>query len=266
MSPPLKLVSSRIRYVCLSCGHVEDEASTVCPGCGNVHTLTPEENPNDSKQDEIKRKRAKPAASVPKKAYTPIPTGRLAWDEALGGGFVRPSSVLIHGSKGTGKTTTMLDLATRMARKLGGLALYGTAEMSDELLRHYAERSGLDIRKLLISDAGDAENLLADIEEFEPVIVVWDSLQAFTWEGRTGETELLQVIRSAIRAASSFQHIGLLVSQVTKNLDFLGPSELGHNVDVIIEVSRKKDTLTIECPEKNRFAPTPTVGTEEIKA
>lgn len=253
-----------IRYRCMSCGYASDDTCTVCPGCGNVQTFAPEESESEPKQPEIRRRRARLASEVPKKSYIHIPTGRQAWDEALGGGFVRPSTVLVHGPKGTGKTTAMLDLATRIARKLGGLALYGTAEMSSELLRHYAERSGVELRRLVISDAGETENLLADIEEFEPVITVWDSVQAFTWEGSSGETELRQTMRAAIRAAQSYEHISLMVSQVTKELDFLGPSEVGHNVDVIVELRKKKQTLFIECGEKNRFAETPRVGTEEI--
>jgi predicted ATP-dependent serine protease len=229
-----------------------------------VQTFAPEEDSSEPEERQAKRRKAKRALDVPKKAYVPLPTGRAAWDEALGGGLVRPSSVLVHGPKGTRKTTTMLDVATRIARKLGGLALYGTAEMSDELLRHYAERNQIELRRLVISDAGDAENFLADIEEFEPVIAVWDSVQAFSWEGSTGETELRNVMRSAIRASASYGHIALLVSQVTKDHDFLGPSELGHNVDVILELRKKGNILYIECNEKNRFAPTPLVGEEQI--
>jgi len=156
----------------------------------------------------------------------------------------------------------MLDVCTKIARKLGGMALYGTSEMSDELLRHYAERNQVSLKRLIISDAGDCENLLADIEEFEPVIVVWDSVQAFTWEGSTGETELRNVIRAAIRSSSSYKHIGILISQVTKENDFLGPSEIGHNVDVIVELKKSRGKLLIQCPEKNRFAITPLEGEE----
>jgi DNA repair protein RadA/Sms len=267
--PTLKLVTPRnhipIRYVCMMCGHAEEDDTQVCSGCGSVTSFAPEEKERQLAQPEVKRRRAKPAPSISKRAYVPISTDQPAWDEALGGGLVRPSTVLVHGPKGTGKTTAMLDIATKMARKLGGLALYGTAEMSDELLRHYAERSNIDIKRLLISDAGDAENLLSDVEEFQPVVVVWDSVQAFSWEGSTGETELRNVIRAAIRSSASYETITLLVSQVTKDNDFLGPSELGHGVDVVVTLRRKKNILYVECPDKNRFAPTPRIG-EEVQS
>jgi DNA repair protein RadA/Sms len=264
----LKLVKPRkdvtIKYACMVCGRVEEDDLTLCEGCGSMSSFASEETSSELEESAPKRKRARPAPSISRRKFLPISTGRPAWDEALGGGLVKPSTVLVHGPKGTGKTTTMLGLATTLARKLNGYALYGTAEMSDELLRHYAERSNVDIKRLLISDAGDTENLLTDIEEFQPVVVVWDSVQAFSWEGSTGETELRNTIRAAIRSTASYETITLLVSQVTKDNDFLGPSELGHGVDVVIELERKKDVLLVKCPEKNRFAPTPRIGEEDI--
>lgn len=268
VTPALKLVSGRndlvVRYECLACGQLSDDDCSVCSRCGSVSSFAPQQSETEPEQPEAKRKRAKPAVNISKRKFVPISTGRAAWDEALGGGLVRPSTVLVHGPKGTGKTTAMLGIATRIARRLQGYALYGTAEMSDELLRHYAERSDIDLKRLLISDAGDAENLLSDIEEFEPVVVVWDSVQAFTWEGSTGETELRNVMRAAIRSAASYEHISLIISQVTKDNDFLGPSELGHGVDVILTLTKKKNVLYVECPDKNRFAPTPRIGEETI--
>jgi DNA repair protein RadA/Sms len=266
-SPGLTLVSSRnyveITYACMACGEKAEDNSSLCPGCGAVNSMAPEEIKDDVEKDDRKRRRAKPASSFSKLKVTPIPTGRAAWNEVLGGGLVKPSSILIHGPKGTGKTTAMLEIATKVARKLGGEALYGSAEMSGELLRHYAERAGLDMRRLLISDAGDAENMLQDIEDFEPVICVWDSVQAFTWEGALGETELRNVIRAGIGATSEFDVITMFVSQVTKDNDFLGPSELGHGVDVVVTLARKPDGLLISCDEKNRFAPTPRTALEK---
>lgn len=267
MNGHLKLVTPRndivVTYKCMACGYTSDDDVSVCPHCGAMQTLAPEEESSETKQVQTKRRKAKPASEIASRLYKPIPTGRKAWDEALGGGLVQPSTILVHGPKGTRKTTTMLDVCTKVARKLGGMALYGTSEMSGELIRHYADRNQVNLKRLIVSDAGDCENMLADIEEFEPVIVVWDSVQAFTWEGSTGETELRNVMRAAIRSSSSYQHISILVSQVTKDHDFLGPSELGHNVDVIVELKKKNGKLYIECPEKNRFAITPLVGEED---
>jgi predicted ATP-dependent serine protease len=246
------------------CSHVQGDDFSVCPNCGNVQSSAPEEDEENPEQRRAKRRKAKPASDVPKRTHVKIPTGRAAWDEALGGGLVRPSTVLVHGPKGTGKTTAMLQIATKVARSLGGYALYGTAEMSAELLRHYAERLGLDLKRLLISDAGDAENLLEDIEEFEPVVVVWDSVQAFTWEGDVGETELRSVLRAAIRSSASYNTVSLLVSQVTKENEFVGPSEIGHNVDVIVSLRKKPGVLYVECGQKNRFAETPLCGSEKL--
>lgn len=263
----LSLVSSRdyitVTYACMVCTEKTEDNLTLCPGCGSVNSMAPVETEDEAEKSGAKRRRAKPASSFAKLKHTPIPTGRAAWDEALGGGLVRPSTVLVHGPKGTGKTTAMLSIATSVARRLDGRALYGTSEMSGEVLRYYADRMGLDTRRLLISDAGDAENMLDDIDDFDPVICIWDSVQAFTWEGSVGETELRCVIRAAINATKTSELVTLLVSQVTKDNDFLGPSELGHGVDVVVTLARKTEGLLISCDEKNRFAPTPRSAIEK---
>jgi DNA repair protein RadA/Sms len=246
------------------CQHVSEDDETLCSQCGSLQSYATSSEDIETEQPTTKRKRATRAVDVPKFQFKPHPTGRPAWDEALGGGLVRPSTVLVHGPKGTGKTTAMLHIATAFARKFQGYALYGTAEMSSELLRHYAERIGVDLKRLLIQDGGDAENMLSDIEEFQPVVVVWDSVQAFSWEGSTGETELRNTLRAGIRASADYEHTALFISQVTKDNDFLGPSELGHGVDVVLTLQRKKNVLYVECPEKNRFAQTPRCGEETI--
>ena len=251
-----------IRYTCMVCGQVSEEDCSLCSQCGSLQSYAPNSVEIETDNTTAKRKRAQKASDVPRFQFKPHPTGRSAWDEALGGGLVRPSTVLVHGPKGTGKTTAMLHIATSFARKFQGYALYGTAEMSSELLRHYAERIGVDLKRLLIQDAGDTENMLSDIEEFQPVVVVWDSVQAFSWDGATGETELRNTLRAGIRSSASYEHTALFISQVTKDNDFLGPSELGHGVDVVLTLQRKKNVLLVECPEKNRFAPTPRTGKE----
>src|ERR1700751_3334694 len=120
----LKLVTPEnhipIRYSCMVCGYASEENSTLCPGCGSLQSYAPDAVGNETEQRVAKRRRAQKAIEVPKFQFRPHPTGRPAWDEALGGGLVRPSTVLVHGPKGTGKTTAMLHIATSFARKFQG--------------------------------------------------------------------------------------------------------------------------------------------------
>jgi len=51
-----------------------------------------------------------------------ISSGVKGLDEVLGGGFFRPSVVLIAGGVGTGKTTLALQILFNAARERGGNA------------------------------------------------------------------------------------------------------------------------------------------------
>ncbi len=211
------------------------------------------------------RKRAKLASHIPTKKPIFIPTGKASWDEVLGGGAVRPSTIMVHGPKGTGKTTSILSISLKLAERLGGYVLWGSAEMPEMLVRQYADRVGAtskDLSRLLISDDGSTESLLEDIEEFQPKIIVWDSIQRFTWRGELGETELQNVVHAAIRSTNAEKTITFLLSQVTKDNDFVGTSGVGHDVDVLIGLRRDGDLLRMSCDEKNRFAETPRGASE----
>src|ERR1700730_1387299 len=114
----LTLVSSQknitIRYACMVCGQVSEEDCSLCSQCGSLQSYASSSEDSETEQATTKRKRAQKATDVPRYQFRPHPTGRPAWDEALGGGLVRPSTVLVHGPKGTGKTTAMLHICASM--------------------------------------------------------------------------------------------------------------------------------------------------------
>lgn len=198
-----------------------------------------------------------------------ISTGRAAWDMALGGGLTRPSSVLLYGPPGVGKSTSSLTIACHVAKLTNRVALYGSAEMPATQLRKLAGEIGLtksDLRRLYIQDSPEMEDLLADVEELEPAFVVIDSIQRFRWEGSLGERELRSVVTGAIEAGHAIGAITVLISQVTKDDDFVGENGIAHDVDVELALRKAGPGLVgVDCNEKNRFAPTPLGGIEALR-
>lgn len=274
----MTLVSVRKRSVsefqCLACSAKSSDWLRVCPQCGASDTLEPlgdegEETWSNDRQVPSHRK-AIAADLITEKVLPTISTGRSAWDTALGGGLTRPSSLLVRGPAGVGKSTSLLGIACHVAKMTGGVALYGSAEMPATHLRDLANKLGIsraDLRRLYIQDSPEAEDLLADIDELEPVIVIWDSMQRFRWEGALGQTELRQVVTSAIDAGASVGAVTILISQVTKDDDFVGENGIRHDVDVELELRKAGAGLVgVDCNEKNRFAPTPLGGIEELRA
>ena len=125
-----------------------------------------------------------------------IPSGSIALDMALGvGGYPRGRIVEIYGPESSGKTTLTLH-AIAEAQKAGGIAAFIDAEHAFD--RFYAEKLGIDVENLLISQPDNGEQALeiADhlIRSGAIDIIVIDSVAALTpkaeIEGEMGDSKM----------------------------------------------------------------------------
>ena len=125
-----------------------------------------------------------------------IPSGSLGLDVALGvGGYPRGRVIEIFGPESSGKTTLTLH-AMAEAQKRGGIAAFIDAEHAFD--RSYAEKLGVDIENLIISQPDNGEQALeiADnlIRSGAIDIVIIDSVAALTpkseIEGEMGDSKM----------------------------------------------------------------------------
>ncbi|WP_435578839.1 recombinase RecA [Gilvibacter sp.] len=125
-----------------------------------------------------------------------ISTGSLGLDLALGvGGLPKGRIIEIYGPESSGKTTLTLH-AIAEAQKDGGIAAFIDAEHAFD--RYYAEKLGVDIENLIISQPDNGEQALeiADnlIRSGAIDIIVIDSVAALTpkseIEGEMGESKV----------------------------------------------------------------------------
>ncbi len=125
-----------------------------------------------------------------------IPTGSLSLNSALGvGGYPRGRVVEIFGPESSGKTTLAIH-AIAEVQKQGGIAAIVDAEHAFD--RFYAEKLGVDIENLLISqpDSGEQALEIADqlIRSSAVDLVVIDSVAALTpkaeLEGDMGDSRM----------------------------------------------------------------------------
>ena len=125
-----------------------------------------------------------------------ISSGSLGLDIALGvGGYPRGRVIEIYGPESSGKTTLTLH-AIAEAQKSGGIAAFIDAEHAFD--RFYAEKLGVDIDNLIISQPDNGEQALeiADnlIRSGAIDIVVVDSVAALTpkseIEGEMGDSKM----------------------------------------------------------------------------
>jgi len=145
-----------------------------------------------------------------------IPSGSIALDLALGvGGLPRGRIIEIYGPESSGKTTLAIH-AIAQAQKLGGIAAFIDAEHAFD--RFYAEKLGVDLENLLISQPDNGEQALeiADqlIRSSAIDIIVIDSVAALTpkaeIEGDMGDS------RMGLQARLMSQALRKLTSTINK--------------------------------------------------
>jgi recombination protein RecA len=86
-----------------------------------------------------------------------IPTGAISLDIALGGGFPKGRIIEVYGPESSGKTTLTLHAIAEI-QKQGGTAAFIDAEHA--LDPSYAQRIGVDIQNLLLSQPDNGEQAL----------------------------------------------------------------------------------------------------------
>ena len=92
-----------------------------------------------------------------------IPTGSIGLNAALGvGGYPRGRIVEIYGPESSGKTTLAIH-AIAEAQKMGGIAAFIDAEHAFD--RFYAQKLGVDIDNLLVSQPDSGEQALEIAEQ-----------------------------------------------------------------------------------------------------
>jgi recombination protein RecA len=125
-----------------------------------------------------------------------IASGSVALDAALGiGGYPRGRVIEIYGPESSGKTTLAIH-AMAEAQKAGGIAAFIDAEHAFD--RVYAEKLGIDVENLYISQPDNGEQALeitdALIRSGAIDIIVIDSVAALTpkaeIEGEMGDSKM----------------------------------------------------------------------------
>jgi len=160
-----------------------------------------------------------------------IPTGSIALDVALGtGGFPRGRVVEIFGPESSGKTTVALH-AVAEAQREGGVTAFIDAEHC--LDPAYAERLGVDVNNLLISQPDTGEQALEIAESLVRSgavdVVVVDSVAALVpraeLEGEMGDIHvglqarlMSQALRKLTGVISKSRTTAIFINQIREKV------------------------------------------------
>ena len=160
-----------------------------------------------------------------------VPTGSVGLNAALGvGGYPRGRIIEIYGPESSGKTTLAIH-AIAEAQKMGGIAAIIDAEHAFD--RFYAQKLGVDIDNLLISQPDCGEQALEIAEQLIRSsaidIVVIDSVAALTpkaeIEGEMGDNKvglqarlMSQALRKLTSAISKTKTTCIFINQLREKI------------------------------------------------
>jgi len=208
---------------------------------------------------------ARPIAEIDVEAARARPTGVGELDRVLGGGLVPGAVLLLAGEPGVGKSTLLLDVASRYAAAGTAPALVVTGEESAAQVRLRAERIGSLHPRLFLAAETDLAAVLAHVDAVSPGLLVVDSVQTLASpaaEGAPGGVTQVRAVAAALIAVAKERGMAtVLVGHVTKDGSVAGPRLLEHLVDVVLQFEGDRhSTLRLVRGTKNRFGPADEVG------
>ncbi|NNC12023.1 DNA repair protein RadA [Planctomonas sp. JC2975] len=257
-------------YRCTVCGWTTAKWVGRCGDCQAWDTMT-----------EVVQTSARltPARIADDRAATPIteistdavyhwPSGISEFDRVLGGGVVPGAAILLSGEPGVGKSTLLLEVASRTAASKSRV-LYVSAEESAGQVRLRAERTGALHQNLYLAAETDLAAVVGQIDAIDPQLVIVDSVQTIASAAidgiAGGPSQVREVATTLIRVAKERNLPILLVGHVTKDGQVAGPRVLEHLVDVVCQFEGDRQTaLRFVRALKNRFGPTDEVGCFEM--
>lgn len=270
-------------HTCSECGFVSPKWLGRCPECGSWGTLQ-ESQPvaksfgstaaaattGQMTKGLTPTSPATPITKIGASATKTLNTGIGELDRVLGKGIVPGSVVLMAGEPGVGKSTLLLEVASRWA-SLDRKALYVTAEESAGQVRARAERTGALHDTLYLAAESNLDVVFGHVDQLKPSLIIVDSVQtmhAAGVEGVAGGVAQSRAVTAALTTLAKTTGIPvMLVGHVTKDGNVAGPRVLEHLVDVVLNFEGdRQSSLRMLRGIKNRFGATDEVGCFEQTA
>jgi len=266
------MAKTKTIYTCSFCGFQTPKWLGRCPDCDQWNTFYEEIESKPSKRTSTHSSHEHP---VPIHTITSddddrILSGINELDRVLGGGLVRGAVILIGGDPGIGKSTLVLQALTNLAAN-GSKVLYISGEESLRQIRIRAERLGKIPENLFILAETSLEHIMNEINNFQPSILVIDSVQTiFTSELESAPGSVSQIRETSARLinlAKQTDTASFLIGHVTKEGAIAGPRVLEHMVDTVLYFEGDRGhSYRILRAVKNRFGSTDEIGVFEMSS
>ena len=258
-------------YFCRECGFEAPKWLGRCPSCGEWNTFTEEIIAKSSSSSVAVAATAmttppQRVSEIERSSHKRLDLHNAEVNRVLGGGLVPGSLVLLGGEPGIGKSTLSLQIAlTNHSLK----TLYVSGEESAEQIGMRAERLGIGNEECYIYSETSLENILTQMNEYRPDVVVIDSIQTIftdTVDSSAGSVSQIRECAAALlKYAKTTGTSIFIIGHITKDGTIAGPKILEHIVDVVLQFEGDGNNIyRILRGIKNRFGATFEIGVFEM--
>lgn len=259
-------------FFCSDCGYETPKWLGKCPACGAWNTITEhivakESSSVAARVVSVPKSEPRKVQEIEEGTTRRIDIGNKEVNRVLGGGLVPGSLILLGGEPGIGKSTLSLQLAlTENSLR----TLYVSGEESAEQIKMRANRIGIRNTECTVFTETLLENIVAQIEETHPDVVIIDSIQTMSTdlvESSPGSvTQIRECAATLLKVAKSSGIAIFIIGHITKEGSIAGPKILEHIVDVVLQFEGDGNhTYRILRGLKNRFGATYEIGVFEMR-
>lgn len=264
---------ARTQFVCQVCGKTSAKEWSRCPDCGEWDTFV--ESVVEPRQEKANLtptasfSKPQPLARVKAGDFQRLAVPMAEFNRVLGGGVVPGSVVLIGGDPGIGKSTLLLQVSNLLARG-DGAVLYVSGEESAQQIKMRADRLGTLEPGLFVLAEINLEQIMLQIEQLKPRLVIIDSIQSVYSDELTAAAGSVSQVRECasrlLRLAKSTHIPIFIVGHVTKTGAIAGPRVMEHIVDTVLYLEGERfHSFRLLRSVKNRFGSTNEVGVFEMR-
>ncbi len=267
------MAKEKVAYVCDNCGQESAKWIGKCPNCGQWNTFKEVRHGGSAALFGGVSSAASKAVNL-KDIFT-VDEPRLDMrdeelNRVLGGGLVPGSMTLLGGEPGIGKSTLTLQTILRLTDVQ---VLYVSGEESAHQIKLRADRLAgkqYDADHVIILCETSLENIISQIENIKPRLVVIDSIQTIatsTVESSAGSvSQVRECAASLLRYAKTSGIPMMLIGHINKEGTLAGPKILEHIVDTVIQFEGDQHYMyRLLRSIKNRFGSTSELGIYEMR-